>query len=86
MMKILNAYIIWNIIVFLIYGSDKLFAKKGKRRISEAALLWSSAIFGAFGAMFGMLVFNHKTSKTKFRFFVPLFAFANFVVMFLITK
>ena len=34
--------------------------------------------FGGAGALFGMVVFNHKTSKMKFRIFVPLFFWLNY--------
>ena len=65
--------LIWNIIVMLIYGIDKIKARKGSHRISERTLILCAFLFGGFGAMFGMVVFNHKTSKTKFRTVVPLF-------------
>ncbi len=64
--------LVWNIIVMLIYGLDKIKAKKGRRRISEASLLLIAFLFGGLGAIFGMVLFNHKTSKIKFRIFVPL--------------
>jgi len=66
--------LIWNLIVMLLYGLDKLCAKAGARRIRESYLLASAFCFGAVGAMFGMVVFNHKTSKPKFRILVPLAA------------
>ena len=66
--------LIWNIVVLFVYGVDKLLAKQQKRRISEAALLACAFLFGGCGAMFGMVLFNHKTSKLKFRIFVPFFA------------
>ena len=66
--------LIWNILVMLIYGVDKLLAKLQKRRISEAMLLSCAFLLGGLGAMFGMILFNHKTAKPKFRILVPLFA------------
>ena len=68
----------FNIAVFLIFGYDKIMAKKKKTRIPEIVLLLLSLFFGGIGAMFGMLVFNHKTSKFLFRFFVPLCALLNY--------
>lgn len=59
-----------DIIMFLLYGSDKRKAKKGKWRISERVLL-TGAIFGGIGAYLGMLVFRHKTRKTAFRILLP---------------
>ncbi len=64
----------WNVAVMLIYGTDKLLAKGGRRRISERSLLLSAFLLGGIGAMFGMVLFNHKTSKKRFRFLVPTFA------------
>lgn len=64
----------WNVLVMFIYGIDKIKAKNGYRRISEKALLMSAFFLGGFGAIFGMVVFNHKTSKMKFRILVPLSA------------
>ena len=66
--------IIWNIFVMLLYGADKILAKLHKRRIREATLLSAAFLMGGVGAMFGMVLFNHKTSKPKFRFFVPIAA------------
>ncbi len=58
----------------LIYGIDKLRAKMRASRISEMSLLVCAFLLGGVGAMFGMILFNHKTSKTKFRILVPLSA------------
>lgn len=58
--------------VFVIYGIDKHRAAKCKRRIRERTLIICALALGAYGAITGMVVFNHKTSKAKFRFAVPL--------------
>ena len=72
----MNNYLIillaWNIIVMFIYGIDKIQAKREKRRISEKALLSCAFLLGGYGAIFGMILFNHKTSKIKFRILVPI--------------
>ncbi|MDQ8182100.1 DUF1294 domain-containing protein [Pelagicoccus sp. SDUM812005] len=60
-----------NLLAFLLFGIDKLFAKASRSRISEKALLVSSALAASPGALLGMVVFNHKTSKPKFRYGVP---------------
>ena len=72
--------LVWNLIVFFIYGIDKSKARREARRISEKFLLLVALIFGAVGAMFGMVVFNHKTSKMKFRILVPLLVVLNLVL------
>lgn len=83
----LSGYLsVWNVLVFLIYGWDKLCAKKHWRRIPESVLLGFAFLMGAFGAMFGMVIWNHKTSKAKFRFLVPLFIVLQFVLCWLDAK
>ena len=64
--------VVWNIITALLYGIDKYCARKKKRRISEKCLILVAFLFGNLGAMLGMIIFNHKTSKTKFRILIPL--------------
>ena len=78
--------LIWNIVVMLVYGADKIKARKGNHRISESALMLCAFLFGGPGAMFGMVVFNHKTSKTKFRIFVPLFTVLEILGVYFIIK
>jgi uncharacterized membrane protein YsdA (DUF1294 family) len=51
---------------FLIYGYDKLRARRGGRRVPESALLALSVIGGALGGWAGMLVWRHKTQHTIF--------------------
>ncbi len=62
----------WNVLVALVYGLDKFFARRRMRRISENGLLVPAFLFGGLGAAMGMILFNHKTSKIKFRLLVPL--------------
>lgn len=77
----MNYIYIWNIIVALIYGIDKSLAKGKKRRMSERFLLFIAFLFGGTGAMFGMVIFNHKTSKMKFRLLVPLYIALNIILI-----
>ncbi len=72
--KLLVIFAIWNIIVFFLYGIDKLKAKKGAWRISEKALLLCAFFLGGVGAFAGMKVFRHKTQHTSFNILVPIFA------------
>ena len=58
---------IWNVIVFFIYGMDKLFAKLDMWRISEKTLLSCSLILGGVGAFFGMKIWRHKTKHKSFK-------------------
>lgn len=65
--------IILNIISFIIYGIDKLKAKKKYRRIKEKTLITLSLIGGPLGSIMGMYIFRHKTKKLKFKILNPLF-------------
>ena len=64
--------IIINVIGFIICFIDKHKAKKHKYRIPENILLLISLIGGCFGFFIGMLLFHHKTKKTKFYITIPL--------------
>ena len=77
----MNYIYIWNIIVALIYGIDKSLAKGKKRRMSERFLLFIAFLLGGTGAMFGMVIFNHKTSIMKFRLLVPLYIALNIILI-----
>ena len=63
--------IIINIVTFLIYGIDKLKAKKALWRIREASLLMLAILGGSIGAWLGMKVWHHKTLHKKFRYGIP---------------
>lgn len=58
--------LVWNLIVFLRYGWDKLAAIQGYWRVSEAELLLLGFLGGALGAKVAQRVFRHKTSKQPF--------------------
>ena len=79
--KTLIIIALWNIVVFAMYGTDKLKAKTHSRRIREATLIWPAFLLGGAGAMFGMVIFNHKTSKIKFRICIPLAVAVNVAMM-----
>ena len=65
------AVMLWNVFTFFLYGWDKLCAKRHWRRIPESVLIGVSFLLGALGALFGMVIWNHKTSKMKFRLLIP---------------
>ncbi len=69
-----------NVITFILYGIDKLKAKKGKWRIPEATLLLLAVVGGSIGAWLGMKVWHHKTLHKKFRYGVPLILIAQFAL------
>lgn len=61
-----------SVLAFILFGWDKLMAKKHRRRVPEAALLGCALMGGSAGAALGMAVFRHKTRKPLFRGLVPL--------------
>lgn len=76
MRYIAAAYGLICLAVFFLYGIDKYRAIRGDWRISERRLL-IYAVFGAPGALAGMLVFRHKIRKLKFILLVPLILIAE---------
>ncbi len=64
---------VMSVISFILFGADKARAVRGDRRIRERTLLLSAALFGAPGALLGMLCFRHKIRKNAFRLLVPVF-------------
>lgn len=73
--------IIWNMIVFAVYGIDKRKSIKNKWRIKEATLISFAFLMGGAGAITGMSVFRHKTKHLKFKILVPLALLINIAVM-----
>ena len=71
-LPILIIIILFNLIAFALFGIDKKLAIKNKRRIPISVLFIVSAIGGTIGAILGMLVFHHKTSKMYFILGIPL--------------
>ena len=62
-----------NLLSFALYGIDKLKAKRGAWRISEATLLLIAQLGGSLGALLGMELFRHKTKHWRFKILVPVF-------------
>ena len=61
------AILIWNLLVFMIYGIDKSKAKRGAWRIPEKYLLSFAFLCGGFGAWLAGINFYHKTRKWYFK-------------------
>ena len=70
---LLAVLVIVNLLSFALYGIDKLKAKRGAWRISEATLLLTAALGGSLGALLGMELFRHKTRHWLFKILVPVF-------------
>ena len=61
------ALLIWNFLIFVIYGIDKSKAKRGAWRIPEKYLLSFAFLCGGFGAWLAGVTFHHKTRKWYFK-------------------
>ena len=61
------AILIWNLLVFMIYGIDKSKAKRGAWRIPEKYLLSFAFLCGGFGVWLAGITFHHKTRKWYFK-------------------
>ena len=61
------ALLIWNLLIFVIYGIDKSKAKRGAWRIPEKYLLSFAFLCGGFGAWLAGITFHHKTRKWYFK-------------------
>ena len=59
--KITLVLLIWNVMVFLIYGIDKSKARRRAWRIPEKILLILAFTCGGFGAWLAGIIFHHKT-------------------------
>lgn len=84
--KILIGYVIWNIVVFFIYGLDKLLAKMDAYRIPEKTLMSLAIVFGAVGAWAGMRIFRHKTRHKNFVYTIPVLALVNLAALYFILQ
>ena len=71
----LSYLVLVNLITFTMYGIDKRRAIKNKWRIPEKTLLLAALFGGAMGALWGMILFHHKTKKAKFFLIVPVLFF-----------
>ena len=83
MMKEIVIYylILVNIVTFIVYGIDKLKARKSLWRIREAALLMLAVLGGSIGAWLGMKVWHHKTLHKKFRYGIPVIIIIQLVII-----
>ncbi len=85
--KILIIYggilILMSLITFITYGIDKVKAKKETRRIKEKTLLEMTILGGAIGALFGRIIFHHKTNKIYFSITIYLSLLAEILLVLL---
>lgn len=75
-----------NLITFIVCTLDKFFAIKQKRRISEKALFFLSALGGSIGMYLGMYLVRHKTKHLRFTVGIPLIILLQIVITFLLIE
>ena len=73
--------IIMNLVSFALMGIDKRRAQRGAWRISEKALILTTACFGGLGGVIGMRLFHHKTKHWYFRVFFPMLMVVQIAVL-----
>lgn len=64
---VIAVYAVMSAVTFIAYGVDKLRARSGRWRVSEATLLVMGFIGGWPGAIIAQQLFRHKTRKASFR-------------------
>lgn len=76
-----------NIVTLLVYGWDKLRAKKhGARRVPEKTLIFLALLGGSLGALLGMQLFRHKTRHWYFKYGIPAILLAQVVLVLMAQK
>lgn len=73
--KIILALLALNAVTYLIYFYDKVAARNGAWRISEATLFWVAMLGGSPAAIAAMFTLRHKTRKPGFRYGLPVILF-----------
>lgn len=80
-----HPFLMWFLLVstltLLIYGGDKLAARKGWRRVPEFMLLVFGLVGGWLGAIAGQQLFRHKTQKQPFKTWFLITVILNLIVL-----
>lgn len=70
-----------NVLTLVIYGVDKMAARRAWRRVPESTLLVFGFVGGWAGAIAGQQLFRHKTQKQPFRTWFIISAIASLAGM-----
>ena len=73
-----------NFITYVLFGLDKVKARKKSWRIPERNLFIFSFIGGSLGALLAMRKFKHKTQKSEFKNVIYLIVTIQFLLSFFI--
>lgn len=74
-------WLIWNLLVFTVFGLDKQFARSDMRRVAERVLILLSYLGGGVGAISGMYIFRHKRQKLIFKITTPIAAVVSIILL-----
>lgn len=74
-------FLLASALTFLIYGGDKLAARKGWRRVPESTLLVFGLLGGWPGAIVSQQLFRHKTQKQPFKTWFVITVILNLIVL-----
>lgn len=74
-------FVLASALTLLIYGADKLAARKAWRRVPESTLLICGFVGGWPGAIIGQQLFRHKTQKQPFKTYFMVSVVLNVVVL-----
>ncbi len=80
-----SPFVLWllavNVLTLVVYGADKLAARKAWRRVPELTLLVFGLVGGWIGAILGQQLFRHKTQKQPFRTYFAVSVILNLAVV-----
>lgn len=71
-----------NFLCFVLFGLDKLFAKKKKNRIRNSTLIGLSILGGSVGSLFGMYLFRHKTQTWYYVYGIPVIFIIQIIIFY----
>jgi uncharacterized membrane protein YsdA (DUF1294 family) len=74
-------FLLVNVLALVVYGVDKMAARKAWRRVPESTLLLFGFVGGWPGAIVGQQVFRHKTQKKPFKTYFIISVMLNITVL-----
>jgi len=74
-------FVLVSALTLVIYGADKLAARKAWRRVPEATLLIFGVVGGWPGAILGQQLFRYKTQKQPFKTYFMITVILNVVLL-----
>lgn len=81
----LHPFITWAVLAsaltLMVYGMDKMAARKARRRVPESTLLILGVVGGWPGAILGQQLFRHKTQKQPFKTYFFLSVIVNIMAV-----